>query len=88
MAQYIFVPNPVGGMPLDSPTCFKQLQHLEQEGAVQPDLSSFGKKICIYIITLNRGGFLGNMRGPILMGGGGHTSSLDIVDRQHLYKNE
>ena len=35
-------------MPLDSPTCFKQLQHLEQEGAVQPDLSSFGKKICIY----------------------------------------
>ena len=23
-------------MPLDSPTCFKQLQHLEQEGAVQP----------------------------------------------------
>ncbi len=31
-------------MPLDSPTCFKQLQHLEQEGAVQPDLSSFGKK--------------------------------------------
>ncbi len=35
-------------MPLDSPTCFKQLQHLEQEGAVQPDLSSFGKKICMY----------------------------------------
>ena len=35
-------------MPLDSPTCFKQLQHLEQEGAVQPDLSSFGKKKCIY----------------------------------------
>ncbi len=35
-------------MPIDSPTCFKQLQHLEQEGAVQPDLSSFGKKICIY----------------------------------------
>ncbi len=35
-------------MPLDSPTCFKQLQHLEQEGAVQQDLSSFGKKNCIY----------------------------------------
>ncbi len=35
-------------MPLDSPTCFKQLQHLEQEGAVQPGLSSFGIKICIY----------------------------------------
>ncbi len=35
-------------MPLDCPTCFKQLQHLEQEGAVQPDLSSFGKKNCMY----------------------------------------
>ncbi len=35
-------------MLLDSPTCFKQLQHLEQEGPVQPDLGNFGKKICIY----------------------------------------
>ena len=74
-------------MPLDSPTCFKQLQHLEQEGAVQPDLSSFGKKICIYNLT-EQGGILENMSGPILMGGGGHTGSLDIVDGQHLDKNE
>ncbi len=40
-------------MPLDSPTCFKQLQNLEQEGAVQPDLSSFGKKFA-YMVTLIR----------------------------------
>ena len=31
-----------------SPPCFKHLQHLEQEGVVPPNLSSFGKKIYIY----------------------------------------
>ncbi len=45
-------------MPLDSPICFKQLQHLEQEGAVQPDLSCFGKKICIYGHTAMESNFI------------------------------
>jgi hypothetical protein len=74
-------------MPLDSPTCFKQLQHLEQEGAVQPDLSSFGKKICIYNHT-EQGGIFRKYARAHFNGGGGHTGSLDIVDRQHLDKNE
>ena len=37
-----------GWMGLDISPCFIDLQHLEQEGVVPPNLSIFGKKICIY----------------------------------------
>ena len=39
-------------MGLHIPLCFKNLQHLEQEGVVPPNLSSFGKKIA-YMVTPN-----------------------------------
>ena len=41
---YIFLPDPVGWV-WTFPPCFKDLQHLEQEGVVPPSLSSFGEKI-------------------------------------------
>ena len=37
-----------GWIGLDIPPCFKDLQHLEQEGLVPPNLSSFSKTNCIY----------------------------------------
>ena len=45
-AWYIFYQIQLNG--LEHPPCFKDLQHLEQEGMVSLNLSSFGKKICIY----------------------------------------
>ena len=38
-------------MGLDIPPCFIDLQDVEQEGVVPPNLSSFGKKIA-YMVTL------------------------------------
>ena len=37
-----FLPDPVG---LKIPPCFKDLQHLEQEGVIPPNLGSFDKKM-------------------------------------------
>ena len=44
---YIFLPYPVGWAWTPNP-CFKDLQHLKQEGVVPPNLSSFGKTNCTY----------------------------------------
>ena len=36
-------------MGLDIPLCFRDLQHLDHDGVVPPNLSSFGKKkTCMY----------------------------------------